>query len=234
MLAVAVALAAAVRRPLPSAWVERVYSRGLYPRIQSIVTPVSALTSIALLDGAVAILLTTALVLLVRRARTHGARAAFGRALAAGIVTAAIVYLWFLLFWGLNYRRVPLEQKLVYDPSRITRDQGLQLARTAVERVNGLVEGAKAAPPDDLTLMKALNSVRASLRDATCDRTAAEAIAAHALLPPRRHRRHDRSLLPRGDRQCRSPAVGTAVRAGPRVGPHRRVCRRVRRTSSPG
>ena len=60
MLAVAVALAAAVA-PLPAAWVERVYSRGLYPRIQSIVTPVSALTSIALLDGAVAILLTTAL-----------------------------------------------------------------------------------------------------------------------------------------------------------------------------
>src|SRR5687767_15646264 len=132
MLAVAVALAAAVA-PLPSAWIERVYSRGLYPRIQSIVTPVSSLTSIALLDGAVAILLTTALVLLIRRARTHGARAACIRALAAGTVTAAIVYLWFLLFWGLNYRRVPLEQKLVYDPLRITRDQGLQLVRTAVE-----------------------------------------------------------------------------------------------------
>jgi hypothetical protein len=162
LLAVAVALAAAVA-PLPAAWVERVYSRGLYPRIQSVVTPVSALTSIALLDAAVALLLTTALVLVVGRARTHGARAALVRALAASTVAAAIVYLWFLLFWGLNYRRVPLEQKLVYDPSRITRDQGLQLARTAVERVNGLVDGAKAAPPDDPTLMTALNSVRASL-----------------------------------------------------------------------
>ena len=88
MLAVAVALAAAVA-PLPSAWVERVYSRGLYPRIQSIVTPVSALTSIALLDVAVAILLTTALALLVRRVRTHGPRAAFIRAIAAVTVPAA-------------------------------------------------------------------------------------------------------------------------------------------------
>ena len=41
--------------------------------------------------------------------------------------------------------------------------EALQLARSAVERVNGLVQGAKAAPPDDQTLMTALNSVRASL-----------------------------------------------------------------------
>ena len=75
-------------------------------------------------------------------------------------MTAAIVYLWFLLFWGLNYRRVPLEQKLVYDPSRITRIRACSSRATAVERVNALVEGASAAPPDDLTLMQALNSVR--------------------------------------------------------------------------
>jgi hypothetical protein len=164
ILAIALAVAAAVA-PLPSAWVERVYSRGLYPRIQSIVTPVSAITSTALLDVAVAILLTTALVLVVRRARTHGARAAFVRTIGTGAVTAAVVYLWFLLFWGLNYRRMPLEETLVYDPSRVTRDQGLQLARMSVERANALVNGARAAPPDDLTLMKALNSVRASLRE---------------------------------------------------------------------
>ena len=129
-----------------------------------IVTPVSALTSMALLDGAVAILLTTALVSssaghasTVRVRRSSGAgRGHRDRSDRVSLVSAVL---------GLNYRRIPLEQKLVYDPSRITRDQGLQLARTAVERVNGLVEGAKAAPPDDVTLMKALNRVRASLRE---------------------------------------------------------------------
>jgi len=161
---IVLAVAAAVL-PLPAAWVERAYSRGVYPRIQPIISSVSALTSVALLDVAFAIVLVAAVVVVVRRSRASGVRAALVRTLVTAAVGAAIVYLWFLLFWGFNYRRVPLEQKLVYDASRITRDQGVQLARSAVDRVNAL-KATSEASLDDAALLGALRSVQGSLREA--------------------------------------------------------------------
>lgn len=162
-MAVALALSAALA-PLPPDWVERVYSRGLYPRLQPVVTSISGATSIALFDVALAALLAMVIGTGVRRFRAHRAGVAVLRLLSAGVVAAALIYLWFLVFWGFNYRRVALEQKLVYDPSRITREQGLALARTAVERANALVALAKGGEPDEAALMQALNRVVAGLR----------------------------------------------------------------------
>ncbi len=163
VLPIAIALTAAVVPTSPS-WVERVYSRGVYPRVQPIVSSVSAVTSFALLDVAVASLIAAAVVLLIRRWRAHGARTAIRRTSVTTAVAAALVYLWFLLFWGLNYRRAPLEQKLVYDPARVTRDQGLQLARTAVDRVNALAVAPRGGL-DEGALFRALGSVQASLAE---------------------------------------------------------------------
>ena len=167
-LIAAVPVAAAIvlaLSPLPATWVERIYSRGFYPRLQPIVTGVSSLTAIALLDVAAALLLAATVVTLVRRMRATGILTALAGTLRAGIVTAAVVYLWFLAFWGFNYRRVPLEQRLVYEPARITREQALTLARTAVERANTLVAGSKEAAVDEATLLAALGSVQSSLGD---------------------------------------------------------------------
>jgi hypothetical protein len=52
------------------------------------------------------------------------------------VIAAAIVYLVFLAMWGLNYRRVPLERKLAYDVSRVTRDTAVQFARFVVQQIN--------------------------------------------------------------------------------------------------
>jgi hypothetical protein len=82
-----------------------------------------------------------------------------------GLITAAIIYIWFLLFWGFNYRRVPLEQKLAFDPSQITRERGLQLGRTAVDRANALVQEARATPLDREALLTALRRVQTHLRE---------------------------------------------------------------------
>ena len=49
---------------------------------------------------------------------------------------AAVLYLLFLGLWGLNYRRVPLERKLDYDRSRVTRDAAMALANTAAGFMN--------------------------------------------------------------------------------------------------
>ncbi len=164
-IALIVLAAAAAVLPLPPAWVERAYSRGVYPRIQPIVTSASALTSLALLDIAIAVVLIAAVAVVIRRSRALGVRAALVRTLATAAVAAAVGYLWFLLFWGFNYRRVPLEQKLAYDASRITRDQGVQVARSAIDRVNALKATAEAVL-DDAALLRALRSVQGSLRDA--------------------------------------------------------------------
>ena len=141
LLAIVLALAAAVV-PLPPELVERAYSHGWYRRLQPAVSSISELSPIALLDAAAAVLMMALIVASVRRYRSSGLRTAVSRMLMTSLVVAAVIYLWFLLFWGFNYRRLPLEQKLAYDSSRITREHGVQLGRLAVERANALVEEA--------------------------------------------------------------------------------------------
>lgn len=135
-----IAVAAAVA-PFPAAGVERVYSSGIYPAIQRLLTPASNLVPIAVLDLAVLGLLA----LLILRFVRAGGRAAGARAAGLTLLkTLAVVYLLFLALWGLNYRRVPLEQKLDFDRARVTRERALALAVESVARVNGLHASAHA------------------------------------------------------------------------------------------
>lgn len=164
LLAIVLALVAALV-PLPANQVERVYSHGLYRRLQPVISSMSGLSSIALLDLAAAVLLVTLILVGVRRYRAFGLRVTVSRMVMTGLVAAAVIYLWFLLFWGFNYRRLPLEQKLAYDPSRITREHGVQLGRVAVDRANTLAGEARIAPIDTATLLDALRSVLAHLRE---------------------------------------------------------------------
>ena len=164
LLAIVLALAAAFV-PLPPDLVERAYSHGLYRRLQPAVSSISGLSPIALLDAAAAVLVVVLILACVRRYKSSGLRTAVSRMLITSLVTASVIYLWFLLFWGFNYRRLPLEQKLAYDSSRITREHGMQLGRLAVERANALVEEARLAPIDTAALLGALRSVQAHLRE---------------------------------------------------------------------
>jgi hypothetical protein len=133
--------------PFPSRLVEAWYSRGLYPVLQVSITSFSNLVPFALLD-------LTALTLVValgfgfwRRVRAVG----IVRALTSGVVTlltlTAVVFLLFVALWGLNYRRLPLDQKIVYDRSRVTREAALRLGDYALREVNGL--HASAHGPDE-------------------------------------------------------------------------------------
>lgn len=144
--------------PLPASVVEGWYSRGFYARLQPVATGVSSVVPIALLDVAVAALLIAAGMALARRVRRDGFRRALQSIVLSAVVFAAAVYLWFLLFWGLNYRRVPLEQKLAYEPGRVSRGQALALARLAVEQVNAL-EGSRPREPDHADLAQSLAAI---------------------------------------------------------------------------
>jgi Protein of unknown function (DUF3810) len=151
-----VGLAAALALvPLPGWAVERWYSGGLYPNLQSHVTPLTNQVPIALLDVAAACLILAGVWRFARARRKSGfVRAALSTAI--GLVTVvAASYLVFLFVWGLNYRRVPVEEKLDLDETRITSDAARQLARDAVKRVNDLHPPAHLAAQNGRTLEQA-------------------------------------------------------------------------------
>ncbi len=150
LVLVGLAAAAAVV-PTPASWVERLYSRQAYLTAQNILTRLSDLVGFAWLD---VLILAAALGLAVwwwrglRRAR--GDRAAFrraaGRQLVLTAALAAALYLVFVLAWGLNYRRVPLKEKLDYAQHRVAPAAVAALAGEAIERVNRLHGPAGSRP----------------------------------------------------------------------------------------
>src|ERR1044071_2485837 len=106
---VAVAFAAFII-PLPAVAVERVYSGLIYPPVQRTLTSLSNLVPVALFDVLIVGFPAVWGVLAVRdivgsRRRLQAAGRWGLRTLAA----AALLYLAFLMIWGLNYRRLPLE-----------------------------------------------------------------------------------------------------------------------------
>jgi hypothetical protein len=132
--------------PVPAPWVERVYSMGFYPVVQAAMTRASNYSPVALLDVAVGLLLLGAAMIARSSVRSLGVRRALRRGSIAAAGVVALIYLVFLAVWGLNYRRVPLESKLDYDPSRLTRDAAMAFANTAAAQVNAGYVDAHASP----------------------------------------------------------------------------------------
>ena len=144
--------------PLPAGGVERWYSHGVFPPMQRVLTTISNLVPFALFDvlwiGAVA-----ASAVLVYRSRALGWRKGLihvGVVLACG---AAVVYLAFLAAWGLNYRRVPIAEKVVFDEERITAAAHAALGDRTVATLNADYARAHERPLD-------LASLRIAFQDA--------------------------------------------------------------------
>ena len=133
--------------PLPPAAVERWYSRGLFPPLQRTLTWTSNLVPFALFDvlwiGAIA-----ASAILVYRSRQYGWRKGLRHVAAVVACAAVAVYLFFLATWGLNYRRVPMVEKVAFDETRITRKAHLALGDRAVATLNADYADAHARPID--------------------------------------------------------------------------------------
>jgi hypothetical protein len=142
--------------PLPPPFVEQYYSRGLYPSLQGIVTPLTNAIPFALLDVTAAVLIAAGITWMIRQARSGGARRAAGAALALLVTTCAVVYLAFLGMWGLNYRRMPLEDKLEFDSARVTRASLTKLVKDAIANINAFHAEAHAIEADDRRLTDAL------------------------------------------------------------------------------
>ena len=114
-LAMVGAAAAAAVLPLPAGFVERWYSNLVFPALQTLLTSASNLVPFALFD---LLILTTIVWFVWRLVADIRARCARGNWRVAGraalrlVTAAACFYLAFLAAWGLNYRRMPLEDRL--------------------------------------------------------------------------------------------------------------------------
>jgi hypothetical protein len=158
--AIVLVAAVAALAPLPAASVERWYSLTIYPRVQAVVTSVTNVVPFALFDLAVAALLAALIVWLVRTLRMCGWRRAAVRAIVPALTLTAVLYLVFLVLWGFNYRRVPLEQKIEFSSARVTKESLLRLGATAVRTLNATYAPAHATTMGEASLEEAFASAQ--------------------------------------------------------------------------
>jgi hypothetical protein len=114
LLAPALALGLALV-PIPPSAVEAAYSRGVYPWIQSASTLVSNLVPIAVLDlliGAAVVLTVIRLAQMLHTARRLSVMDAAWDGVRLALRGLALLTIVFVLIWGLNYRRAPLESSV--------------------------------------------------------------------------------------------------------------------------
>lgn len=114
-------------------------------------TRTSNMVPIAYLDVLILVVTAAGIALSVRDVvRRRSWPRALGAIAARGVVWAAALYLCFLATWGLNYRRVPLAEKLDFDRARVSPDRARDLAMVAVDQVNTLYASAHAAMSDSV------------------------------------------------------------------------------------
>jgi hypothetical protein len=162
---------AAAFLPVPPSVVESLYSVRLFPIYQMVATSLSNRVSFAVFDVLVfsvaAYWLFQTIRDLVVERRTGWVRAIL-RIVLRTMTIAAAAYVVFLLTWGLNYRRVRLEDKLQFDRSRISADAATALAEQSVAQMNAFYEPAHRTgwvPPNviDRALADAFASSRREL-----------------------------------------------------------------------
>src|SRR2546430_14553084 len=140
---------AAALLPVPAWWIERWYSEGVYSRLQRSVTAASNAIDWSLFDLVCLLGVTAGLFAIVRSVQRAGWIRGSARAIWRVAMLGSIVYLTFLAMWGLNYRRVPLADKLAFDRARVTAAATAGLARRAANELNRLHDAAHHVPPDD-------------------------------------------------------------------------------------
>lgn len=158
----AVAAAAAIA-PLPARWIERWYSTGIYPVFQRLMTRASNHVAFALFDALCLALAVALLIAASRRFRRDGWRVGFMRSATLLLRGAAVLYLVFLVAWGLNYRRVPIRQKVAFDRSRLTAQAADALALRAVVALNQTYAAAHQTPTPLTELARAFNDAHGAL-----------------------------------------------------------------------
>lgn len=143
-------VAAIAATPWPGWVIEAWYSRAMFPVIQRGVTTASNLVPVALIDVGLmlaALFLVTIGIRFVRAGRSRGWLSALWEGARRILRVAAVLALLFLVAWGLNYRRVPLELTLGGTPGTPpSADAVVALAREAARAAGETREAAQSHP----------------------------------------------------------------------------------------
>jgi hypothetical protein len=149
--------AIALALPWPPGAVESAFAGGVYPVWQRLATGFTNALPFAAFDAVLALavgaLIGSAIVAWRRTAGTWLRRA--GAALLAATTIVALVYLWFLASWGLNYQREPLARRLKLRPDRPAAAVVVRFADETVAELNRLRPLAMAAPWPDADRLEA-------------------------------------------------------------------------------
>lgn len=164
IFALAIVLAVA---PLPDVFIERWYSTGLFPAVQRRVTPASNLVPFAIFDALWVGAVAATVVMVRRRVRESGWGRGGLRSAVAVLRASAIVYLLFLVMWGLNYRRVPVIERVVFDPDRVTAEGSMALGDWAVNELNARYAESHASPMSIDALHRAFEEAHHALGGGT-------------------------------------------------------------------
>jgi hypothetical protein len=135
--------------PPSSGWVERHYSTGLYPKFQRVVTALSNHIPFAISDALILLVvigIPTWWIICLRRAGRGHRRSALLKLAYNTLTLAAGALLVFELFWGLNYVRIPLIEKLDYQQNRVTGEAIGQIGEQCVTQLNAASADAHAKP----------------------------------------------------------------------------------------
>ena len=94
--------------PIPAAFIEAWYSRGVYPLWQNAATLAGNFIPMAVFDLVIAALAIFIIIAVVRMLRLR----AWKQGVLRLVLVAGVAALWFQFGWGLNYRRVPIAETL--------------------------------------------------------------------------------------------------------------------------
>jgi hypothetical protein len=153
--------------PIPAGDIDRLYSAGVYPVLQRGLTRASNMVPLALLDVLIVTTVVAVAVVSWREWRRAGGTTAAVRFVVRVMTITAVVYVGFLVFWGLNYRRTALTSALQFDAQRVTSDAAAQAAALAVARMNALHDAAHAAgfPSADAIDVQLVAGLRTAIAD---------------------------------------------------------------------
>jgi hypothetical protein len=173
--------------PMPSWAVDQFYSRGIYPTIQTWLTTATNFIPFAILD----VLLIAAVFLTAHRALRVLSVARHVGVLDAGWETfkrvlrvGAVVTIVFMLCWGFNYRRVPLESVLAGGVAPTPNLASVQAAAADAGALAGRLRGPASRTPlsfDDVR-EKLIEPLNAALEHLGRERLAAPARPKYSLV----------------------------------------------------
>jgi hypothetical protein len=155
---VAVAVAVALWHPAAQ-WVEANYTNGFYSRLDPVLQAITRPLPFALGDAllvAFALLLLALWTIVLRRGGRRGVGPRVLRLLARTLALLAVVFLWFEAFWGLNYDRVPVNDKVIVRRSAVDTQRVDAYADHVLEMLDANVVAAHENPPGDDGVQAAL------------------------------------------------------------------------------